>query len=319
MNTYYRYAACLLLAVVFAVVAGCSAPVASEPPAKGAYLTVQDDAGRTVSLPKRPERIVPLSSSLLDLVYAVGGTAVGKPSSKTATSPAAAQTLPEIGHVSNINVEQLLGLRPDLVIGLQGRHEKLIPVFESSKIPIIMIKMKTYEDVQDKIKLFGDLCGTSDQAASVAAGMRSRIQAIIDKTPAAAKAVVILHATSNSVTVQLEHSIAGSIAQMLRLKNIAAGSAAGQLETVPYSMEKLLEGDPDVVLITYMGDMPKIEKRLQADVSNNPAWSGLRAVKNQQVFFLPMDLFLLNPGIQFDEAVLYMAQTVYPEIYSGRR
>lgn len=47
----------------------------------------------------------------------------------------------------------------------------------------------------------------------------------------------------------------------------------------------------------------------------NPAWNELRAVRNKRVFFLPMELFLLNPGIRYDEAVLYMAKLVYPEIY----
>jgi iron complex transport system substrate-binding protein len=317
INEHYRYAACLLLVFIFVNIAGCVPKAAAPPAAAAAYLTLTDDAGRVVVLTKQPERIVPLSSSLLDLLYAVGGKAVGKPSSKTGSPPPGAQALPEVGHVSNINAEQLLGLRPDLVIGFQGLHEKLIPILESSKIPFVIIKMKTYDDVQTKIKLFGDLSGTQTQAASVAEAMRSRIKAVTDQAPPAAKSVAILHATASSVTVQLENSIAGSIAQMLHLKNIASGSVAGNLETAPYSMEKLVEGDPDMVLITYMGDMTDIEKRLRADVKSNPAWSGLRAVKREQVFFLPMELFLLNPGIRFDAAVSYMAKVVYPEIFGA--
>lgn len=311
----YQYAACLLVLLLFFQTAGCVSKPAVQLAPSAAYLTLTDDAGRVVALPKQPERIVPLSSSFVDLLYAVGGKAVGKPSSTTGSLPPAARALPSVGHVSNINAEQLLALRPDLVIGFQGLHERLIPILESSKIPFIIIKMKTYDDILAKVKLFGDLSGTQAQAASVAEGMRSRIKAVTGKTPQTGKSVAILHATANSVTVQLENSIAGNIAQMLRLRNIASGSVAANLETAPYSMEKLIEGDPDLVLITYMGDMADIEKRLRADVKSNPAWSGLRAVKNEQVFFLPMELFLLNPGIRFDAAVTYMAGIAYPEIF----
>ena len=149
--------------------------------------------------------------------------------------------------------------------------------------------------------------------------MRARIEATAGRVPPAAKSVAILHATASSVTVQLDNSIAGNVAQILQLRNIAAGSVGGGLETAPYSMEKLVEGDPDIVLITYMGDMLDIEKRLGNDVKSNPAWNGLRAVKNGQVFFLPMELFLLNPGIRFDTAVIYMAKTVYPEVFGTNK
>lgn len=294
---------------------GCvSQPVArTESPA--AYLTLTDDAGRVVVLLKQPERIVPLSASFVDLLYAVGGKAVGKPSATTGSLPSAAQALPSVGHVANINAEQLLRLSPDLVIGFQGMHEKLIPILESSNIPFMIIRLRTYDDVQDKIKLFGDLSGTQQQAASVAESMRSRIKSITDQAPQTGKSVAILHATANGVTVQLDKSIAGNIARMLRLNNIASGSTAAVMDAAPYSMEKLVEGDPDIVLITYMGNMADIEKRLWSDVKSNPAWNGLRAVKNEQVFFLPMELFLLNPGIRFDAAVSYMAKLVYPEIF----
>lgn len=316
LNPNSRYAVWLLLLLFAVNTAGCG-PKPPVAPAPAAYLTVTDDAGRVVTLPRKPQRIIPLSSSFLDLLYAVGGQAVGKPSSKTGSLPPAAQSLPEVGHISNINVEQLIGLRPDLVIGFQGIHEKLIPILESSHIPFLMIKMKTYQDVQDKIKLFGALAGTEQQAAEVADGMHSRIKAITDRVPQTAKSVAILHATASSVTVQLDNSIAGNIARMLRLRNIAAGSAGQSMETAPYSMEKLVEGDPDIVLITYMGSMPDIEKRLRDDVRSNPAWNGLRAVKNEQVFFLPMELFLLNPGIRFDAAVSHMAKVVYPEVFGA--
>jgi len=64
-----------------------------------------------------------------------------------------------------------------------------------------------------------------------------------------------------------------------------------------------------------MGEKADIEKRLKLEVESNPAWNGLRAVQNKQVFYLSMELFLLNPGIRYDEAVAYMAKIVYPETY----
>ena len=69
------------------------------------------------------------------------------------------------------------------------------------------------------------------------------------------------------------------------------------------------------MLVVTMGNMADIEKRMKTDLASNPAWAGLRAVQNHQIFFLPSELFQLNPGIRYQEAVEYMAKTIYPEVY----
>ena len=281
------------------------------------YLRITDDGGRTVILPKKPQRIVVLSTSFLDVLYGVGGQAVGRPSSKSAAMFPASQTAAEVGFIYNVNNEQVLGLQPDLVIGFQGIHEKLIPILESSKIPVVMLKMKTYDEILAKVKLFGDIAGTQSQAQSMMDQMQVKINEVVAKLPAQSKKVVILHATAKNVTVELDQSIAGNVAKMLKIKNIAVGSQAldGNPEIAPYSLEKLVEGDADQILVVTMGNMADIETRMKSDLSSNPAWAGLRAVKNGQVFFLPSELFQLNPGIRFYESVEYMAKVVYPEVY----
>ncbi|WP_040293994.1 ABC transporter substrate-binding protein [Acetonema longum] len=317
----HRIGAGVCLAVLLILhLTGCSfrsaGPLPSAAP-DNAYLTVVDDAGRTVILAKKPERVVILSASLVDLYYAVGGRAVGRLDSKTLALSPEAQALPLVGMVGNVNLEALISLQPDLVIGLQGAGEQLIPVMESSRIPYLLLRMKTYEDVRQKMKLFGDIAGTGPQAGEKAADLDSRVQATIQQLPVASKKVVILHATAKTVTVELENTIAGDVAKMLRLNNIAAGSRAldGNPDMTPYSMEKLIEADPDLVMITLMGNHESIERRLRADVESNPAWTSLRAVKSKQIFFLPTGLYWLNPGIRYDEAVLQMARIVYPEVF----
>lgn len=310
-----------ILSIVSLVLAGCGSESKEKqaPQTSGEYLRIVDDAGRTVILPQKPQRIVVLSTSYLDLLYGVGGQAIGRPSSKTPTVFPTAQSVTDIGFVYNINNEKVLALQPDLVIGFQGIHEKIIPILESSKIPVVMLKMKTYDDILAKIKLFGDIAGTQDQAKTMMDQMQAQINEVTAKLPAQSKKVVILHATAKNVTVELESSLAGNVAKLLKIKNIAVGSQSidSDPEITPYSLEKLVEGDPDEILVVTMGNITDIETRMKADIASNPAWSGLRAVKTGQVFFLPADLFQLNPGIRFHESVEYMAKVVYPEVYGN--
>jgi len=312
------YAICIL-SLLGLFVAGCASQSTVRPPiqASSDYMNITDDIGRTVILAHKPQRIVVLSTSFLDVLYGVGGEAVGRASSKTPTMFPSAQSLPEVGFVYNINHEQVLALKPDLVIGFQGINDKIVPILESSQIPVMILKMKTFDEIVAKIKLFGDVAGTQAKAQSLIDEMQAQIKSVTAKLPAQSKKVVILHATAKSVTVELDNSIAGNIAKVLNLKNIAVGSTplGSDPETTPYSLEKLVEGDPDLVLVVTMGNMEDIKKRMKDDIASNPAWAGLRAVKQDQVVFLPSELFQMNPGIRFHEAVEYMAQVVYPEVY----
>lgn len=88
----------------------------------------------------------------------------------------------------------------------------------------------------------------------------------------------------------------------------------------PYSLEKLVAADPDMVLVVTMGsNLEDVEKRLRKDVQSNPAWASLRAVKEGRVAFLPSELFQLNPGLKYPAAFEYLAKTVYPEVYGNVR
>ncbi|MPN58193.1 hypothetical protein SDC9_205894 [bioreactor metagenome] len=126
-----------------------------------------------------------------------------------------------------------------------------------------------------------------------------------------------MHATAKSVTVELDNSITGSIAKQLRLTNIASGSKAleSDPDATPYSLEKLVEADPDKIFVVTMGYGPEVENRIKGDVESNPAWAALSAVQNKQVYLLPEELFLLNPGLRYPEAVEHMAKLVYPEVF----
>jgi iron complex transport system substrate-binding protein len=306
--------------VIFAAISGLRAkPIASSGDKQSYYLKEKDDNGRTVVLQHKPSRIVVLSPSFLDLLYAVGGKAVGRPSTtvKLNTLSKQGEDIPEVGFVYNINIEKVVALQPDLAIAMQGTHDMLIPALESNHIPVIVLKYKTYDDVFEKIALFGDIAGTKAKAAAMLQNMKSKLKSITDKLPGQTTKVAILHATAKSVSLELENSIAGNTAKLLRLQNVVSGSKPinSGADRTPYSLEKLVESDPDFILVVTMGKTEEIEKTMREDVENNPAWSALRAVRNKKLVFLPSELFLLNPGLRIPEAAEYMAKIIYPEVY----
>lgn len=284
------------------------------------YLIVTDDEGRKVVLSKKPERIVALAGSDLNLLAAVDVTLVGRVSTKVGSIPAKYENLPEVGATTGLNIEKVVSLKPDCVLAVAGQHDKYIKLLESNNIPVLMLRIKSFEDVKDTLHLMSQLAGTENKGDAVIAKLDEEIQAVLKKMPKEKQTVVILHATAKNVTVELDTSIAGGVAKMLGFENVAKiGTADFKGDKLPYSLEELVKSNPGVIFLTSMGNSPDIEKRMKEDITGNPAWSSLDAVKNDRFYVLPEKYFLLNPGLSYPLAVKYMAEKVYPEAFVNEK
>lgn len=306
----------VFLCLLALLAAGCGGGQEEKQEVKGKYATITDAAGRVVALDAEPKRVVALNPSYLGMIDSVGGSVVGRATSKLVTVPDSMQDAPEIGFVYNINMESLVGLKPDLVLAGKNQHEKFVPLLESNNIKVIELDAKTYTEVQDTVRLLGKIYGTSDKAEQECALLNSEIKAVTDKLPQEKKKIVIMHATASSVTTEGSRSIAGCVSDILGFDNVAAKALQGKSEKTPYSMEALVEQNPEIIFITSMGKADEIENRLRSDFKNNPAWASLQAVQNGKVYVLPENLFLLNPGLEYPKAVEYMARQVYPEVFA---
>ena len=169
-------------ALCLTVFSGCGPNAENTKPASDdkAFLTITDDTGRTVVLPEKPERVVSLATSYLNMIDAVGGKIVGRASSKIGEMPETMKNVPEVGFVYNINMESLIGLKPDLVIANKNQHEKFLPLLESNKIPVIAINPKTYDEVKDKLILMGKIYGVPEKGEAAAAKLDQQVKAVTD-------------------------------------------------------------------------------------------------------------------------------------------
>lgn len=318
MVQYLKMCSALLCGLML-FVAGCGGNSNDKNSVSGSqsYLSVRDAADREVVLDLKPQRVVSLTTSHLGMIESVGGTIVGRATSKVGNIPESMQNLPEVGMVYNINMEALIALKPDLVLVSKNQHEKYVPLLESNKIKVIEVDAKTYEDVKHTVTMLGDIYGTQDKAAAENALLDKQIAEVVEKVPKEKKRIVIMHATSSSVTVEGKRSIAGCVSDLLGFENVAVEALKTVSEKTPYSMESLVGQNPEIIFITSMGKAEEIENRLRTDFKNNPAWNSLNAVQQGKVYVLPENLFLLNPGLRYPEAVKYMAQQVYPEVFTN--
>lgn len=299
----------IALVMIVLALAGCGKSTSSSS-ATTKELTYN---GQTYTVPKDPQKIAVLSNSVLSMLYAVDGKAISRVST-TDSLPPEIEALPVLGQTANINMEQLLGLNPDLVLGLENQHKKYESQLQSSKIPTVLINYDGIKDNVPLIKFLGALTNHEDKATALANTYESNVNKVKDAVKAQQPArVAVLRATGKGVTAETDTAITASMVKDLGMTNVVSThlDKATTDKTVPYSLETLAADDPDIIFVVTMGKEEEITKAMKKSMTDNPAWANLKAVQNNRVVYLPSKLFLLNPGLQTPEAMARLVKEAY--------
>ncbi len=284
--------------------------------------TITDYIGNEVTLETRPEHVAVLSGTFLNMWYALGGKSICRTDLRTAMIAPQYEkeinALPSVGAVYNANVEAIIELQPEFIIVQSGVQSNIGKVLRGMEFKIVALHMRGYSDVLDHLRVFGVLLGSEAFVEDHIAQMEARKSEIIERLPEEARSVVILYVTSSSLAVKLDNSIAGDIANILGLKNIASDLPPDTLgsETTPLDIEYIVGKNPDVILVTSMISSNEDAKRvMKEEFTTNPAWAGIETIKKGNVVYLPQEYFLYNAAHNYVDAIEYMAKGVYPEIY----
>ena len=299
----------LALVMVVLAIAGCGKTTSSSS-ATTKELTFN---GQTYTVPKDPQKIAVLSNSVLSMLYAVDGKAISRVNT-TDSLPPEIEALPALGQTANINMEQLLSLNPDLVLGLENQHKKYEAQLQSSKIPTVLINYDGIKDNVPLLTLLGELTNHQDKAKTVIATYENNIAKVKDSVKGQQPArVAVLRATGKGVTAETDAAITASMVKDLGMTNVVSTHLDKTTtdKTVPYSLETLAADDPDIIFVVTMGKEEEITKAMKKAMTDNPAWANLKAVQNNRVVYLPSKLFLLNPGLQTPEAMARLVKEAY--------
>lgn len=207
-------------AVVRAILAAaCLAATAAA-----SALTVVDDAGRSVSVERPPQRVIALAPSLTELVFAAGAGAALIATDRFSDWPPAARSLQRVGDASRIDVERIVGLRPDLVlVWRHGNTLRELAQLEASGVRLFFLEPKRLADVPRAIERLGALLGHADEAGRRAAEIRDTLERLRRVHQDAAPVGVYYQVWSSPLmTVNHEHLISDVIA-LCGGRNVFAG------------------------------------------------------------------------------------------------
>lgn len=252
-----------------------TAPRPSEP-----FPVTVESAGAPVTIASRPERIVSLSPTATESLFAIHAgdqvVAVDDQSNYPAEAPHSKLS----GYQPN--VEAIAGYRPDLVVAAYD-PSGLVKGLRKLGIPVLLQPAATnLDDAYAEIDDLGLATGHEPGAKAVVIRMRDRIAELV-ASASAAKSIAVYHELGPDYFSATSKTFIGSIYKLLGAENIADGAGGKAPDYPQLSAEYILSANPDVIVLSDT----KCCGQSSETVAGRPGWSKIAAVRNDHV--IPVD------------------------------
>lgn len=318
-----RFLALFLIITLALTALGCSArPGSQKPPeenqagagdarqsAKGGYpLAVTDDLGRKVTFESRPERIVSLSPSGTEILFALGlgPRVVGV--DKFSDYPDEAAKVEKVGGFSDPSLEKIASLKPDLVVGV-SIQQKFLDQFDKLNIPVVILAPKTVEGVLSDIKLIGEITDRREQAERVAGQITGTLKDIGSKLgnlPENSRPRTYYEVYSDPIMSVGPKTLIHELIVLAGGDNIARDA---DVEYPKLSPEAILKRNPQVIIFPRFHGSAS----LTADqLKSRPGWEGIEAIKAGRVYSIDANL-ISRSGPRIAQAAQELARLIHPD------
>ena len=284
----------------------CSQPSVQKNAPSGTYT---DDTGRTVQIRGTVQRIISLSPSNTEMVYALGlqDKLVGVTSYDNYPPDAKNKTI--VSDFSTIDMVKIVNAKPDLVLADSIQQKDTIPALEKMGITVYTMSPNTMDEIYHDLKTLGQITGKTKEADALAAGLTARVQAVADKTTKLTvnnKPRVLFVTWYDPIWTAGHHTMIQSLIEKAGGTNIAAdlnGYATITLESV-------IQRNPQVIIVTNsMGD----QHTTLDYIKSNDQFKATDAVKNGKVYEIDADVFgRTTPRIV--DGLETLAKLLHPEL-----
>lgn len=267
-----------------------------------------DDYGRTIVVPAHPQRVVSLSPAVTEILFAIGADSLLAGRTDFCVYPDEAAQIPSIGGISNLNIEKILSLNPDLVISGSMVGKKVTDQMDQMGTPMVCVIEKPHFDaLYDNIRTIGNLVGKTHEADSLCNKLMDETRALTNGDKGDTPSPQADESKENCQTVPTVYYVVGfgaggnftaggntfinDIIKMAGGRNIAE-----EVTGWNYSLEALVQNDPDFIIV---------RREDSAAFCSMKPYNRLRAVREGRVIGIVSGTLDLQVPRNID-AVLYI-------------
>jgi len=254
--------------------------------ALAAPISLTDDAGKTVNLTAPAQRIVALAPHIVETLYVAGAGEQIVGTVEYSDYPQSARSIRRIGNYSSFDIEALLALKPDLVIGWEtGNSPSAIEKIRALGIPVYLSQSNRVAQIGNEIEAFGKLAGTERVAKPAADAFRKRLDRL-EKENRGRSPVSVFYQISDAPLM----TIGGKQIISNALSICGGRNIFEQLAPMApiVSAESVIAANPEVIMTSGM------EKINPAALDTWKKWPQLTATQRRNFFLIDSDLINRN-------------------------
>jgi len=279
-------------------------PQDEKPEAKqeSAYpLEITDFKGNTVKFDKEPERVISLSPNITEIIYTLGkgDKLVGR--TALCDYPEGVKNVTVVGDFYEWNFETILSLNPDVVFASSLNTEENEKKLKELGLNVVFLtNIESFESTYETIGLIGKVLNAGENAEKIISDMKdtvSRVQKAVEGKEKPSVYYIVGYGEYGDYTATGETFIS-SVIEMAGGSNIAADTT-GWI----YSLEKLVEKDPDIIV----GSQAAKEYFEQTN-----GYKDLTAVKEGRIYAIDVNL-LERQGPRLAEGLKLLYEIFHSE------
>lgn len=272
-----------------------------------AGVTVTDMKGREITLEGPAQRVVALTASDCEILYAIGAgdALVGR--GKYCDYPAQVLDVPAVESGATTNMEEIIALDPDvLLMSDMAQTDEQIAQMEAAGIHVVVSETTDIQGVYTAVEMIGALMGREDNAAQVIQNMKDTFDQIREQSAGDGSQTIYFEVSplQYGLWAAGSNTFMDEIAGMMGLTNCFADvDGWGEI-----SEEQVIQRNPDIIVTVtmYFGEGPSPEE----EILSRTGWEDVTAVKNSAILNL-RDNELSRPAPRLAEGAQMLFDFVY--------
>lgn len=262
-----------------------SSDAGSEPPresssASADFPVTVDTPGGEITIDEQPQKIVSLSPSATETLFAIGAGDQVVAADEFSTYPKEAPTTKLSGFEPN--VEAIAEYSPDLVVAANDAGGMVAGLKKLGVPVLINAAPATIEQGYDSMAALGQATGHVDETADLVKQLRSDIDAALAQAPD--RPIRIYHELDDSYYSASSYGFIGSVYEQMGAKNIADAADKDKTGFPQLTEEAIIKADPQLIVIT---DQVGYDAQ---DVANRPGWQAVSAVREDNIVTVNADI-----------------------------
>lgn len=306
--------AAVLLTCFFAVYLACAAQAAAKQQAKPAQhadaITVTDDVGRQIEVSQPVRRIVSLAPSVTETIYALGAQDRLVADTDYCDYPPEAKQKPKIGGVINPNLEQVVAMRPDLVVvaAQSGNRRETVDALERLHVATYATDARTVADMLQSVSRLATVIDAEEQGKAVVASLQTRLDDLRRKLEGVAPARVLFVVwTAPLISVGGDNFLSDA------LRLAGAESVVHSQQDWPHvSLEEIVRQQPDYIVFAD-SDPDRVLSDF-ASLRQQPGWRDLKAAQENRLAIISDAIN--RPAPRLVDAIEQLARQLHPEVFA---